>query len=32
MTMHMMGHAYDTVYRGRRKVKITKSDHERLRA
>ena len=30
MTMHMMGHAYDTVYRGRRKVKITKSDHERL--
>ena len=25
MTMHMMGHAYDTVYRGRRKVKITKS-------
>lgn len=30
MTMHMMGHAYDTVYRGRRKVKITKSDHARL--
>ena len=31
MTMHMMGHAYDTVYRGRRKVKITKSDSERLK-
>ena len=30
MTMHMMGHAYDTVYRGRRKVRITKSDHARL--
>ena len=30
MTMHLMGHAYDTVYRGRRKVKITKRDHERL--
>lgn len=30
MTMHMMGHAYDTVYRGRRKVKITKSDQVRL--
>lgn len=30
MTMHMMGHAYDTVYCGRRKVKITKSDHARL--
>ena len=30
MTMHMMGHAYDTVYRGRRKIKITKSDQVRL--
>ena len=31
MTMHMMGHAYDTVNRGRLKArKLTKRDHERL--
>ena len=31
MTMHMMGHAYDTVNRGRVKAKkLTKRDHARL--
>ena len=31
MTMHMMGHAYDTVNRGRTKAKkLTKRDHARL--
>ena len=31
MTMHLMGHAYDTVNRGRVKAKkLTKRDHDRL--